>query len=124
MQPDGHFIHPAIRLFKPNGHFIHPAIRLFKSDGHFIHPAIRLFKPDGHFIHLAIRLFKPNGHSIHPAIYLFKNRRMPIKVSLPVVRYPPCLCVDPSMVIERNRRCTNSYKIKSFFLGLGAMALL
>ncbi len=27
-------------------------------------------------------------------------------------------------MIERNRCCTNSYKIESFFLGLGAMVLL
>jgi hypothetical protein len=32
--------------------------------------------------------------------------------------------MDLSTVIKRDRRCTNSYKIESFFLGLGAMALL
>jgi hypothetical protein len=45
-------------------------------------------------------------------------------VSLLVARSPPCLRVDPSTMIERDRRCTNSYNIKSFFLGLGVMVLL
>ncbi len=49
---------------------------------------------------------------------------MPIRVSLPSACSPPCLRVDPSTMIERDRCCTNSYKIESFFLGLGVMALL
>jgi hypothetical protein len=79
-QPDGHFVHPIICLFKPDEHFVHPIICLFKPDGHFVHPVNRLFKPDGHFM--------------HPVIRLFKNRSMPIRVSLPAARSPPCLRVE------------------------------
>ncbi len=32
--------------------------------------------------------------------------------------------MSPRGSVQRDRRCTNSYKIESFFLGLGAMALL
>jgi hypothetical protein len=45
---------------------------------------------------------------------------MPIRVSLPAARSPPCLHVDLSTVIERDRRCTNSYKMESFFFKVGS----
>jgi hypothetical protein len=90
--------HPSI--IQPDGHFVHPVIRPSsnRTDISSIPSSVYLSRPviqsDEHFVHPVIRLFKPDGHFMHPVIRLFKNRSMPIRVSLPAVRSPPCLRVE------------------------------